>query len=331
MTVYNGAPFLRDAIESILNQTYAGFKFLIVDNASTDDSREIIKSYNDPRIELVALPENIGQVPALNKGLSLIDTPLVARMDADDISLPNRLEKQVDFMDKHPDVAISGSFIIVFTGKKETIWKYPLHSDDIKVKLFFECCLPHPALIYRKTLLDQYNLKYDETLKHSEDWDLFQRTGKYFQLANIPDILFKYRIHNQSVTRNTFDRQYPAAVRIDDVSLDWLGLKTHPLRNIHRDVAYETLNIKNREPLFLDNVLQWFDTLKQANFTHNVFSQSSLETFLKERLFIVLTNNTIHGSKAFEIFKKEKLFRYVPLSWSLKFIIKTVLKKKVPG
>jgi glycosyltransferase involved in cell wall biosynthesis len=94
MTVYNGEAYLRETIDSILNQTYKDFKFLILDNASTDSSREIIRSYNDPRIELAALPENIGQAAALNKGLDMIDTPLVARMDADDISLPHRLTRE---------------------------------------------------------------------------------------------------------------------------------------------------------------------------------------------------------------------------------------------
>lgn len=331
MTVYNGSPFLREAIDSILNQTYRGFKFLIIDNASTDNSREIVKSYTDSRIELVELPQNIGQVAALNKGLNRINTPLVARMDADDISLPERFEKQVAFMDLYPNVVACGSDVAVFHNtnhKKDSVWKYPLHSADIKVKMLFECCLPHPALMIRKDLLDEYDLRYDETLGHSEDWDLFQRAGKYFELANIPEILFRYRIHDRSVTRQTFDLQHAAAEKIDDISLDWLRLKNHPLRRVHRDLGYETLNINNREPRFIDDVIEWFDALAEANRRHRNYDGEALSRFLEERLFLVLTKNAMHGTKPLRIFLKEKLYRCVPVLWSIKFMIKILFSIK---
>ena len=123
MTVYNGETFLRDTVASILNQTYKDFRFLIIDNASSDRSREVIRSFHDPRIDLVALPENIGQIPALNKGLDMIDTTYVARMDADDISLPRRFERQIAFMESHPFVGVCGTYVITFRGKKEN--RYP--------------------------------------------------------------------------------------------------------------------------------------------------------------------------------------------------------------
>ena len=106
MIVYNGEQYLKDAVESILNQTYHNFRFLIIDNASTDNSREIIRKFKDARIELVELIENISHTAALNRGLKLIDTPLVARLDADDISFNKRLEIQVAFMEKNPSVAL---------------------------------------------------------------------------------------------------------------------------------------------------------------------------------------------------------------------------------
>ena len=109
MTVYNGEPYLKDAVSSILNQTYRNFHFLILDNASTDNSRKIIRKFKDARIELVELIENISHTAALNRGLKLIDTPLVARMDADDISINNRFEIQVAFMEKNPSVVLLGT------------------------------------------------------------------------------------------------------------------------------------------------------------------------------------------------------------------------------
>jgi glycosyltransferase involved in cell wall biosynthesis len=325
MTVYNGEAFLRETIASILNQTYRDFIFLILDNASTDSSREIIRSYDDPRIRLVALPENIGQVPALNRGLDMIDTPLAARMDADDISLPQRFEKQVAFMDSHPEVGVCGTFVITFQGKKENRYTWPCQSADIKVKLLFECTIAHPTVMIRKSFFDQHGLRYNERLGHSEDWELWQRAGRYFELANIPVFLLRYRIHQGNESFKIFPRQRDAAEKLDAESLKLLGLENHPLRTIHRDVAFETFHAKNREPGYINDVLAWFDLLKQANQARLVYDRDALNRFLKKRLFIVLTNNTRHWRKTAGVFFKEKLYRWVPWLWTLKFTAKIFL------
>jgi len=322
MTVFNGEPFLQDTIDSILNQTYSDFDFLIIDNASTDNSRAMIRTFNDPRILLVELQENIGQVAALNKGLAMIDTPFIARMDADDISYPDRFEKQIAFMEEHPEIGICGTYAKAFYGRKKTLWAHPLHHDDIKVKLLFECSLVHPSVMIRKAFLDQYRLKYCEEIRHSYDWELWQRASMCFQLANIPEVLLEYRIHNLSESSRTSTRQIEAANKIDDYSLKLLELDNHPLRSIHRDVAFETLNVKNRGTPFLYDTLLWFEQLKQANRLHPIYSDSSLNGFLQKRLFVVLTNNTRSRKPAWNIFRKEKLHRCIPLSWTVKFILK---------
>ena len=114
MTVYNGEPYLKQAVASILNQTYQKFNFYILDNASSDNSTEIIKSFNDKRIKLIKLSSNIGQTRALNLGLKMIKTKYTARMDADDIALPTRFEKQIKYLINNPNVSIVGTnhFII---------------------------------------------------------------------------------------------------------------------------------------------------------------------------------------------------------------------------
>ena len=320
MTVYNGETFLKETVESILSQTYTDFKFLILDNASTDNSREIIRSYNDPRIELVALPENIGQVAALNKGLDMIDTPLIARMDADDISLPQRFEQQAAFMEKHPQVGVCGSYVISFDGKKEILWQWPLTAPEIKVKLLFECCLPHPAVMMRKSLLDKHNLRYNETIGHSFDWELWQRAAEHFELANIPAYLLKYRVHQTSESIKTLHLQEKAAKAIDDQTLKRLGLENHPLRQVHRDVAFETLKAKNREPEFLNKVIRWFDALKAANKRKKVYSGDALQRFLSQRLHLILKFNIKYRGLVLKIFFNQHLYRDVGIYRSFGFI-----------
>lgn len=325
MTVYNGEAFLRETVDSILCQTFEDFKFLVVDNASSDGSCEIIRSYDDPRIQLVALPENIGQIPALNKGLAMIDTPYIARMDADDISLPRRFEKQMAFMEAHPEVGVCGTHAVAFNGKQETLWQHPVDHEDIKVQLLFECCLVHPSVIMRREFLERHQLNYNELLGHSEDWELWQRCAKHFPLANIPGVLVRYRVHGQSVSRQTLDRQQAAAQMLDNASLRLLELNHHPLRRVHRDVAFETFNAKNREAGFLEDVVEWFSQLTAANRRFGVYQQDALKRFLKKRLFVVLTGSARHRRTGLGIFLREKLYRYVPLSWSLKYLAKLIL------
>lgn len=325
MTVYNSESYLREAVRSILNQTYRDFKFLIIDNASTDISRELIRSFNDPRIELVALSENIGQVAALNKGLDMIDTPLVARMDADDISMPRRFERQVEFMDSHPTVGVCGTFVITFDGGKKNRYNWPCQSPDIKVKLLFECTIAHPSVMIRKSFFDKFKLRYNEKAGHSEDWELWQRASQYFALANIPEYLLRYRIHKDNESFKIFNRQKDVAEKMDTVTLKFLGLENHSLRSTHRDVAFETFNVKNRESKFIDDVVRWFNTLRTANKSRRIYLEDSLERFLSERLFIVLNLNIKHRSKALRLFFNEGLYRNVGFLRSAKFIIKITL------
>ncbi|MCP4217272.1 MAG: glycosyltransferase [bacterium] len=324
MTVYNGATYLPKTMESILEQSYRDFTFLIVDNASTDDSRNIIRSYNDYRVQLVELPENIGQVAALNKGLELIEDGYVARMDADDISLPDRFKRQVDFLDANPSIGICGTRATTF-GAKTVTWAHPSKPEDIKVKLLFECALVHPSVMMRKERLDKFNLTFDASLNHSYDWDLWLRASRHMDIANIPEVLLQYRLHQASESTRTLDLQESAAKKLDDESLAFLGLQNHPLRPIHRDTAAETLKILNREEEFLHLVKEWFDTLKDANRIKRIYQQEALERFLDERFFIVLTKNTRHWKTAFKYYKQKKLYRRVPLIWSLKFLLKTAL------
>lgn len=123
MPVYNAQEYIREAIDSILNQTFSDFEFIIINDGSTDNSVEIIKNYNDPRIVLVDNTENKGLVSVLNQGLQLAQGEYIARMDADDISLPNRFMEQVNYLDKHPQVGILGAWFHIFGDKINRIEK----------------------------------------------------------------------------------------------------------------------------------------------------------------------------------------------------------------
>lgn len=325
MTVYNGEKYLQESVQSILNQTFSGFKFLIVDDGSSDKSREIIRSLEDGRLELIELPEHIGHAKALNRGLSTIKTPFVARMDADDISLPHRLERQMNFMESHPQVGICGTFVRAFDGRRRIQVPFPCFSKEIKVKLLFECALAHPTVVMRKDMLDAHGLMYNEELDHSYDWDLWQRAAQCFELANISEFLLEYRLHNQSVTVLSSDRQEKVAEKLDRAVLARLELDHHPLRSIHRDVSQATFRGARREIEFLVKVGEWFDCLRQANHVHQVYDDQALDRFLRKRRFLILTKNTGHWRVGLRHFFRDRLYLCIPWIWTLKFLIKTAV------
>lgn len=136
MTVYNGMPYLPEAIESVLNQTYADFKLLVVDDCSIDESRQVIRGYSDPRIRLLENEENLGQTRSLNRGLGMVDTELVARMDHDDISHPERLRKQVEFLVEHADIAVLGTCIRWIDAEGTVTGKKKLPEEDLVLRFF---------------------------------------------------------------------------------------------------------------------------------------------------------------------------------------------------
>ncbi|HDL01964.1 MAG TPA: glycosyltransferase, partial [candidate division Zixibacteria bacterium] len=174
MSVYNDERYLSESVDSILNQTYKDFEFLIINDGSTDRSREILESYSDPRIRLVRNDGNIGLTRSLNKGLALAMGEYIARMDADDISLPERLEKQVGFLDADSSVGVLGinSLLIDEDGNVLEKLQRPVTHDSIMAEMLTENRFVHSSVMLRKKLLKMSGY-YDEKLDMAQDYELF--------------------------------------------------------------------------------------------------------------------------------------------------------------
>lgn len=217
-TVYNGLPYLREAIESTLNQTYSDFVYLIIDDASTDESVECIKSYKDPRMRLVRNEHNLGTSDSINRGLSMIDTPYVVRLDQDDVSMPNRIEEQIDFLEKHPDISIvcSWEYMIDSSGKKLREWKRNLrnYGDFIGFVLLGLCPIWHPSITFRKEAMVNaggFNAEY----ARAEDFEVTTRLAlKRFNAAVVPRFHLLQRQHNRRQSTMHDDAQANVARRV---------------------------------------------------------------------------------------------------------------------
>ena len=227
MSVFNGEQYLKDAIDSVLNQTYQDFDLLIINDGSTDNSLAIIQSYKDPKIKLITNDQNLGLINSLNKGISLIQSDYIIRMDSDDICLPNRIEVQVNFMDAHPAVGASGSHYFQLKEDKHFEIDLPMSSEEINAFLIFNCPLAHPTTIIRKQVLDTYHIKYETGYLYSEDYYFWLQLSKVSQLRNLKDCLIYYRMHANQITGNPTKakQRLDTVTKIRSLSLEELSIQ----------------------------------------------------------------------------------------------------------
>ncbi len=285
MPVYNGEKHLCEAIDSILNQTYRDFEFLIINDGSTDKSVEIIQQYEDSRINLIHNKENMGLIYTLNKGLDLANGKYIARMDADDISLPDRLRTQVHFMDTHKDIGICGSWVEAFGGRENIIWKYPIDSAEIHCQLLFNCdVIAHPSTILRKNVLIEHNLKYRNEFAYAEDWAFWLEASRYTKIINIGKILLRYRLHVSNVNRVHQKEQNQTIRKIIKKYLSELDVDANPEEiEMHR-----WINLFNIDISTINKYEEWLCRLQKANEKRQIYPEPSFSIYLIVNWFNLL-------------------------------------------
>jgi glycosyltransferase involved in cell wall biosynthesis len=215
MPAYNAAAYLDEAIRSILNQTFRDFEFIIVNDGSWDDTNSILDKYQklDSRIR-VYHQENQGMISALNRGCRLARSQYIARMDADDISFTNRLERQVEYIEKHPHIGILGSWICIEkNGSVARSWRPPTSPKILKWTLFFGVCVAHPSVLMRRQLIEHLNF-YRAEATHAEDVDLWLRASSITEFGNVPEVLLKYRVWEGSTSQVLLQPRREAHVRL---------------------------------------------------------------------------------------------------------------------
>jgi glycosyltransferase involved in cell wall biosynthesis len=221
MSVHDGRPYLAAAVESILRQSLDDFEFLITDDASADGSADDLAQLADPRVRLVRNPENLGLTRSLNNGLGMATGKYVARMDADDVAAPQRLARQAAFLDGHADVGVVGSSRVLINEAGEVVAHAPAVETDLRIR--WKCLLgnpfAHPAVMLRREVLEAHGLRYDETFRTAQDYDLWSRLLAVTRGHNLPDALLSYRlragvsrVHRPEQLRN-HDRIAHASIR----------------------------------------------------------------------------------------------------------------------
>lgn len=201
MSVYNGEKYLYEAIDSILNQTFKDFEFLIINDGSTDGIADILKSYEDPRIKIINNEKNIGLTKSLNVGLKMVKGKYIARQDADDISMPERLEKEVVFLDNNKNVGLVGTYYFVINEKGKILHtiKCLTESRELNEKLLEGNQFGHGLIMFRKECIDKVGA-YREEFIFAQDFDFCLRIAEIYNVANIPEHLYKWRLNLKSIS-----------------------------------------------------------------------------------------------------------------------------------
>lgn len=208
LPTYNAAAYLKESIDSVLNQTFSDFDLYVYDDCSTDNTEELISEYKDSRVYYRKNPVNSGIAKTLNLGLEelLPHYEYIARMDADDWAYPERFQKQMVFLENNQDIVLCGTqgyWLKDMNQNPDSGWKYPVRDEYIKYYLLFAASFGHSSVLLRSAFFHKYNLRYDEAISTCEDWDLWIRVAKIGSVANVPDFLMKYRILQSSNHRSS--------------------------------------------------------------------------------------------------------------------------------
>jgi glycosyltransferase involved in cell wall biosynthesis len=226
MPVYNGEKYLHESIESILNQSYVDFEFLIIDDASVDKSAEIVRLFDDPRICYLKNDRNLGLIGTLNKGLDIARGEYIARMDQDDISLPKRFAKQVAFLDRHPEIGVLGTAIQMIDSDGNSLESALVFPDSpicIEWAMYFFCPIAHPTVFMRKNIAKEGG-GYSPEAVHAEDYDFWVRLSKITRFSNLVETLLKLRKHETNMTKVFYSENLTTADRTAQMlAADHLG------------------------------------------------------------------------------------------------------------
>lgn len=291
MSAYNEEAYVERAIKSILGQTEQDLEVIIFDDCSTDTTTDIIERIGDERIRLYKNAENCGLTCNLNKGLRLAKGKYIARMDGDDISLPERFEKQVRYFEEHPDVMLISCQTQNF-GESSLCGKLKGSSEELKTRMLVRPVFAHPGFMMRRELLDKGFL-YDETFRTAQDYELASRVADEYKIGIVQEILLYYRVHKKQVSNLSGKEQFHNADRVRERLWNQAGAAlSEDERRALQKWAKEDRAESIAEYVEINRLV---DKILAANKTSNIYQQEVLERTLNRLLYLWLIRSKKPG------------------------------------
>lgn len=327
MPVYNGEKYLREAMDSVLAQTYTDFEFLIINDASTDGTLDIIRSYSDPRIRLINNEINLERSESSNIGLKAARGEFIARADCDDINLPERIAKQTAFMEAHPEIGVCGTWVKTIGRPESTVWDFPSDDPTIRSRLLFESVIAHPSAMIRKDVFLKADLLYNPEYIFAEDYDLWTRASEHTFFANIPYVLVLYRIKPPEFGTLHREEKNESAASARKVQLSRLGIiPTESEIGLHGSISTWTFEPTRN---FVNETEKWLIKLANANRRVLKFPEPAFSHVLESRWFALCNAATPLGLWAWRKYLNSPLRKEErgPLSQRVLFFLKCLLRR----
>ncbi|MBS1650685.1 MAG: glycosyltransferase [Bacteroidetes bacterium] len=327
MPVYNAELFLKRAIDSMLMQTYSTFEFIIIDDGSTDNSNTIIKNYSDKQIKLIENKENKGLIYSLNIGINEAKGKYIARMDADDISYPKRIEKQVNFLETHPTIGVLGTFIND-TIKYKIYKNKQLTSNDLKARLIFDNAFYHPTVMFRASALKENKILYDQNYKHAEDYNLWIKLMSVTDFAILQEPLLYYENHSHQVSSKHSIEQENSIFKTQDNFFNSIQLHfTDEELELHKKLFYNQFEYTENH---LIKIEAWLIKLKSNLFFQSLVTKEALDKSIAVIWFEVCTHFASKGVKCLKIYRNSlcRNDKFISLFYRVIFIFKNIPLKR---
>jgi len=296
LPVYNARQHIKEAVDSILNQTFQDFEIILINDGSTDDSLQIMhKNYADNKKVSIINQQNHGLIFTLNKGISLAKGELIARMDADDIAFPERFRKQVELFNLDPELILCSASIKNFGAENNNTF-YSSDNDELKAFLLFRPPFSHPAAMFKRTAFTEHHIEYDESYKHCEDFALWSVLANFGNFSNVTDIMLNYRVHENQVTNTFPETVLNAHYRICQKNL--AALKVGFAKQ-----DFLSYLAKERHPKGFNAVLTIYQRVGNANKTVERYNQEALERVLAQLISSQIEN--FYGLKGLLLARKQ--------------------------
>jgi glycosyltransferase involved in cell wall biosynthesis len=315
MSVFNGDKYLNTAIDAILNQTFSDFEFIIINDGSTDKTCDILRSYTDPRIR-VFNQNNRGLIQSLNRGISLASGEYIARQDADDISLPDRIKEQVKIMDNDPKIVLVGSSYYSIDDNDDLVdfVKVPQTDTEIRWKMIFTNAFCHTSIMTRSETLKNNKLFYNENDIHAEDYGLWSRLIQYGSCYNIGKPLVKYRVHPNQISNVYFEIQNDKALLISKKNIEGIGMNIQNLDAIRKlkDLEY---NVPSRLDNGYIDIYKYYIQLLSKFMKEKYINKVHFKKIMRLRFYHICNSINIKNIREvyisgllYEIIKVSKLY-----------------------